>query len=137
MTAEVTRRMLLGWVMNLGIVKLLGLGSNGKDKQKVTITLHLDAELVKELQIAAESRNNISVEEYITETISCAVSDRSCEPKEEVAKDISIPGLDDCYLCGHSMKDNFHSVQAGDYNQTTPHTWEHSGRCRECNVCNS
>ena len=48
---------------------------------KVTVTLHLDHRLVEELRIAQESRNNVSLEEYITETLSCAVSDRSCLPK--------------------------------------------------------
>ena len=114
----------MGWAMNLGLAKLLGIGANGKEKEKVTVVLHLDPHLVEELKIAAESRNNISVEEYIVETISCAVSDRSCEPEPKVE---SL-----CYLCGHSMENNDHGMLEQDYNSEG----EHTGQCTECHVCN-
>ena len=129
-----TRRDLMGWAMTFGLARLLGKG-NGKEKEKVAVVLHLDPELVEELKVAAQSRNNVSIEEFIVETISCAVSDRSCEPKEAIDRTNPLP-VQTCYACGHSLEDNFHGLDQRDYIATGPDEFKHSGRCTECYFCN-
>ena len=134
-----TRRELMGWAMTLSLSRLLG-KSDGKEKDKVTVVLHLNPELVEELKVAAASRNNISVEEFIVETISCAVSDPSCEPKEAVAvrlidRSNPLPEVQICYACGHALQDNFHGLDQRDYVATGLDKFKHSGRCTECHFC--
>jgi hypothetical protein len=48
--------------------------------ETVTVILHLRPGLVERCRIAQHSRNNLSLEDWITETIAGAVSDCSVEP---------------------------------------------------------
>ena len=64
------------------LFSLLGLAAMGprQHREQITVVLHLDPRLVEECRIAQASRNNISLEEWITETIANAVSDCSVLP---------------------------------------------------------
>ena len=68
------------------LMLLLFVITTSEQGSKVKVILHLDPRLVEECKIAAKSRNNKSLEEWITETIANAVSDQSILPKAQAIR---------------------------------------------------